>query len=305
MPPVSELLFHFDPWDKRFQVVFLEIFLFQFQWVSTLLLLAGLGSLLPYLRRLRRRTAMPEASRAILFLSLVFLCALYVLTRAIPYNNLRYFLSLSVLLIPLSFAAMRRLFPSPDILSGVMAGLAALSFVSLYRSGDPVSAALLGTMPFGQHALYRVKEAAFDGCCGFGRDQLVYNLEHVKFVELQEKALRMLNPTPDTIVVFDPPALFFLPESLDPKTHRLARLGAGIRPHYMVVDEVLALDPPPQYVYMIEYPYTDNSIMREKLLWKYAITDTEPVEIDGYTMPVSMAQLKPTPPDARSTTPPS
>src|SRR4029077_13952844 len=125
------------------------------------------------------------------------------LTRYETYLNVRYLLPIAALLI-LSFAVGFLILCARPFVRVVVLGFAFLLVLgSAFRTIDPVSRALWGTFPFGRHPLLALTSWNNE-CCGFSRDQLVYNLEYLQFDRIETLIFRDLRPNTTTTFVAHP-----------------------------------------------------------------------------------------------------
>ena len=111
-----------------------------------------------------------------------------------------------LLLIP-AYAALIRLGFGPRGRRTVLVAAGALTLVSAVRTVDPVSRSLYGTFAVGEHRMLRMTSITGE-CCGYGRDQLVYNLEFASLQRAVRMALTSVAPavssTADSVVVVVP-----------------------------------------------------------------------------------------------------
>jgi hypothetical protein len=122
----------------------------------------------------------------------------------------------------------------------VLATVAVLLAASATRTIDPVSRRLWGTFRFGEHELLRATSMTRE-CCGYGRDQLVYNLQFTAFAEAQDALYAQLRPGLATAFVVQDYANLHTIGLLDARTGRrtLRRAGViqpGIVPASMVIN---------------------------------------------------------------------
>ena len=278
----SEILFKFDPFDKKFHIFLAEIFLFQFGWMlSFFLFFASVVGMLRT-RLFFKLGSFGPTHRRVLMLSLLFVTALYFLTRAMPYNNLRYLLPLYPMLIVLSLVSLRYVMRDLRAATGIVVLIIAFALTGLFRSTDPVMQMVLGTVKFGDHVIYPMARVVRDGCCGYGRDQQFYNLEYVKLIELQQEVLKTFAFTPETFVVIHPDILFWFPDSIDPKTRELLPFTEGLKPRYLRAEELLDQEELPEHIYYVQYPFFDNTRATKLLRERYETVKASHPEIDGY-----------------------
>jgi hypothetical protein len=158
-------VFHYD---DRVRAALLFGWVLNFQWVATLLLLAFAA-----LAHRRRALIPPPDRRHTLLLALLMsgtLCHYALL----PAHSPRYLLPFYGVFLLLLFQLLTVAAVSGRSRITLLVMILGLSFPALYRSIDPVTSWQFGTFRFGKHDMYRMTSIA-RGCCGYGRDQLVYN----------------------------------------------------------------------------------------------------------------------------------
>lgn len=179
-----------------------------FGWILALLLVAD--ALIGFARKIRRRPPRAlvgvDRERLVLLIALLVVGS-YGLTRFTTFGNPRYFLIPRVLLLVPTYASLLRLGFGPRARRLILATTAGLTMVSAVRTVDPMSRYVYGTFAVGEHRLLRMTSITGE-CCGFGRDQLVYNLEFGWLQRAAEAALRSVVPATsaatDSLVVVVP-----------------------------------------------------------------------------------------------------
>ena len=284
----------FNPYRQVFpsdftsvQDVFLmmqDIFLLNFLWVSSLFIVAASGI---FLRRWFFR--LPDASRfgdsesrVFVFILSVFVLSFLVLSTCLPTHNLRYFVVLYPLALFLLFFSLHFLRMRPMMQLSVLGIVAFLNLVSVFRSIDPLSHALYGTFQIGDHRMLAMAPIHHE-CCGYGRDQLVYNLEFVMLSKLQDAFFRHIRVDAKTVIATDPDVWRgFNSGAVDPVTFRRTATG-GILPTY--VNPYALPTPLPERLLFVEYPNFDSTQALETLLVHYDIETEEAIRISGYELP--------------------
>jgi len=151
------------------------IFVLNCMWIPALVLL-GYFTIWCARRLILALPARAPHDPAFEFVATVFVLELVLLTRFRTFTNVRYYLPVFPWLLLLSARAFLA-FGLPRPLRLIGQGVILLTVgASNFRSFDPVSAQLFGSMKFGDHRLFRITSLTRE-CCGLGRDQLVYNLE--------------------------------------------------------------------------------------------------------------------------------
>ena len=194
------------------------IFVLNCMWIPALILFAQLGV---WLVR-RALLALPPTLRqdpAFEFAVAVFILEVLLLTRFRTFTNVRYYLPVFPWMVLLAARALVQLGSSRPLRVAVQGvTLCALGW-SNFRSFDPVSAEIFGTMRFGEHRLFRITSLTKE-CCGLGRDQLVYNFEFTELDFLFRKALPFVLASKEHRVAVNPESDWKLFDSVEPKSFR-------------------------------------------------------------------------------------
>ena len=281
--------------DNRFYYMFLEFFTLQFLWIPSLIIA---GAAVMYLIKYRlsflrlRSLSLPAAN--MLFLALFLFCGIYLFTRGVFMNNLRYMLLLFPIEILLFAVSLRFVVKEKSLVTGYLLLVIIFNFYALFRSNDPVSQKLVGTFPFGSHKMYSMSSVTQDECCGLGRDQLVYNLEHLKLIDLQEKVYQWIRPNADTYIAMNDAAHWCFSDVLDNKTFRFTEDQNGIHPRFVTVKDILESDTGlPETVFFINFPNFDNADDLTDLHSDYDLVKFQNFDIDGYRMQAYKFHLRP------------
>ena len=213
-----------DPFERSALAL---IFVVGFLWIPTVIV--AVDALLGAVRLGRRQAArvMPGASPDVVAFVLATTAALtWLLTRYETFSNARYYLPLYPLLLVAACCALVRLGAPRWLREVVLAAMALLLAASATRTIDPVSRRLWGTFRFGDHELLHVTSITGE-CCGYGRDQLAYNLQFTGVAEVQDALYRRIRPSDSTVFVMHDRANLYTVGPLDPRTHRrtLRRVG--------------------------------------------------------------------------------
>jgi len=229
--------------------------------------------------------AVPGANESVaMFLLLVAVATGYALTRFTTYGHTRYFLPVYALALFPFYTALLRLGVPASGRRAVIALYAGALALSSIRSVDPLSRRLYGTFPFGEHRLLRMTRITGE-CCGFGQDQLVYNLE---FTNIQILTQRALTPTAagsaPVIVVPDSTSWIFLdpPNSggrlLENRTWK--RPGARVYEHRQLVRGSYR----PDSLLYLGLPYGNNERAIRELSAFYDFRDEQRYTRAGYAV---------------------
>ncbi|MGB7219222.1 MAG: hypothetical protein WBD07_10485 [Vicinamibacterales bacterium] len=265
---------------------FTGLLILNFMWVPTIVIATDLA--LGTVARLRGRAdpALLSSSgpnRAIVYGTLL---AMLILTRHKTFSNFRYFLTLYPLLIGVfAVAAATRVGWRPARL-GLIGAVVVLFAASNFRTIDPVSRAAFGTWPFGTHDLIDVT-ATTGECCGHGRDQLVYNFEFVHVASLQDRALRAIRPTADTVLSMDHEANWLTIGRVDPITFsRTLRRSGTIEPRVLDTRALAMAASLPDQIFYFAYENVENESSLAWLRERYDVTGEFDFDERGYRLRV-------------------
>jgi hypothetical protein len=280
--------------DAKFQAALLAIFVLNFAWVSTLIIAWGA---IRGVWRWVNGTASDDAgtpSRTIrLFVVALFLSTLFLLTRYDTPLNIRYFLPVFPLTLLILVVALRRLVSRPGLRIAILLFVSVLNVSSLYETRDPVSRRLFGTFRFGRHELLSMTSRTQE-CCGFGRDQLAYNLQFTGFHAATEAAFQVMRPSPEEIFTGEPYAMDWFPVGrLDRVTYRRTLRKEGSFEVKVMDPLELLRDPlPPERVQYLAFPNFPNTDLLLEFSRKYELVDIRRFERNGYELPVLTMRRK-------------
>jgi len=197
-------------YDPTIFSAFYAIFILNFQWVVALTMIVGIAAVYVK-RRSGQKTQYPFNNRDIMFVLLLMVSLSYVLSRYPHFLNIRYY----ILVFPLSVLVCLLTLQAANLpyWRVVMAGLLPLLFISCFYTIDPVSRALMGTFNFGRYQLLNMTSRTGE-CCGYGRDQLIYNLQHTELQTLLNKFARQVKLGRSDAIVADKEADFIVYERL-------------------------------------------------------------------------------------------
>jgi len=264
------------------------IWIINFNWVLTAVIIAALLKLVFDILRHRRKLPEGIDPAAAGILGLIFLAAVYALTRFPTYTNLRYLLPVYPLFLFVFAVALRSVAGARSIRLGGLAIVFALLLVSVFRTVDPVSKAMYGTFPFGKHPLLKMTSLTRE-CCGYGRDQLGYNLEYVHFGTIQNRVFEAVRPTNATTFVFDGMVDWFIHGQLDSRTYRRTlRYDDPILPRYRKTLLCLASHTPATKIYYLAYPNADNTTDFRALAGDYTVDEFDRVSEGGYELMIAL-----------------
>ena len=276
---ILRVLLSVDLGHPVFRAQLAGVFVLQFAWVLALAAAWRWGG---KLWGLFRRVPSGEAPDLV-FLDLLFFATLFALTRFRTFLNVRYFLPLYPLLLLCAAAALRRL-PTWRR-DALVVALSCAFLLSNFRTVDPVSRGLWGTFRFGEHALLRMTSLTGE-CCGEGRDQLVYNLEHTQLHRLQDLAYAALRPGPGRELAANVRAEWFLTGPLEPLTFART-LAPGLPERQVLTLEQVQRGLQPRTLLFLRYPNFADNAAQEALLGRwYAPGEVRRFARGGYALEV-------------------
>lgn len=279
-------LFTFDL-DRPFLANLVVMFVLQFQWVVTLWVLAW-GARWLWLRRRPAASNPGDHARRmdLAFFAVLFLYALFVLTRYKTYLNARYLLPLFPVWLLIAYASLRALWARRQLIRKALLSLAAgLFLASVFFTVDPVSRAIFGTFPFGRHELLAMTSLTNE-YAGLGRDQLVYNLQYLWIGRLEDRFFADVRPTADSSILMHFEAHWYVAGPLDPDTcQRTMRTEGAVTPQYQrVLDIQLGRIRPETLWYLVFPNFADHGPELEFLSSQYDVVEERTYEEDGYAL---------------------
>lgn len=255
------------------------IFVVNFQWVTSAVI-AGVGLPILIFMAVKKRGSWNKEKA---FVILSFLISAYGLTRYPHYLNIRYYMIVFPLMILTFIFCIDKLSPRLRVLILIL--ITSATFASNFKTIDFVSKNIFGTFKFGDHKLLKMTSITGE-CCGFGRDQLIYNLEHTQIHYLYSRFAKdiRLNPR-DAIIryyLMDFGVTGYLnKETLERTTNPQ---GAFYFPHFFDASEYLSSPARPSIgrVFYIDFANAsdENHIERQKKL--LSVKGLFEVENSGY-----------------------
>jgi hypothetical protein len=211
-----------------------------FSWILTL------GVLAAGLSRVRRARQSGEPVAAVIrstpptvrFVIVLTVGLGYALTRFSTFTNPRYLLPVVPLLLVLFVGALGYLGLRVRARELAIGGIAALMAVSAIRTVDPVSRLVFRTFLVGEHRMLWMTSITGE-CCGYGRDQLVYNLEFTNIARAADDALAATRPGDSTLIVVPDLTNWHVVPLIDARTgRRTLDASVGISPPVTETDSV-------------------------------------------------------------------
>lgn len=277
------------PWwniDKIPLSYFLGIFVINFNWILTIIILLGL---IKYF--LSWKVRQREERGRIGFFILEFLGVVFIVTFFKTFTNLRYFLPVYPLMIILTYFCLSEIIRSRILRQGIITGLIILFFSANFSTFDPVSKKIYGIFKFGSHEMLKMTSISNE-CCGYGRDQLVYNFEYLNIAKLLDKIFMDLKPSKETAFAYQlmgGPLIF---PKIDNVTH-LRTLRSQKAFDSRIVNWNIDLFPQkPDKINFIEFPNAEAKGEINKYLDDYEIKSEKLYENRGYKIKVYLLELK-------------
>jgi hypothetical protein len=258
-----------------------DIFILNYQWLYTAIVIAA--ALRELVRRTKGRPENPVAPGVALFLSLMLVALVYAVSRYRDFNNVRYVLIVSPVLIALFYRALLSVFRRQRHRQWFLGLTALLVFLSNFRTIDVVSKGVFGTFPFGSHALLDMPSIIG----GPKLDCLVYNLESLEFGYLLRDMMRDVRPRPGAVFFIGKPTYFF-PPKVDARSYALTRDPSHALP-LSILDRAADasqdalrqhLGGAERFFYMA-FPNVDNDLL-QLLQKEYAVVREKRYERAGY-----------------------
>jgi hypothetical protein len=273
--------------DPAFHQYLAGIFATHFQWMAALVVAPYLATALARrLLLLPDADASSDAARGRTFAAVTFVATLYLLTRYHTYADPRYWMPVYPALLLVLAPAMEWAVRAAIVRRVALGAFILLVALSNFATFDPVAKRVLGTFPFGRHRMLAMTSIS-DECCGFGRDQLVYNLEALEIHYALSRVFARIRPTDATEIAVAPEADWFTLGPLDPATFErtLSREGA-ILPRYHDLEEVAERPEPPAELYFVSMPNIECRRCTRWLSTHYGAVEKYRVGHDGYEMDV-------------------
>jgi hypothetical protein len=227
--------------------------------------------------------------RRTLFLAVLLLGSAYGLTRYETFVNVRYLLPIYPFLIVLWYLPLTVLSGESRARSVCLAlGLVWIA-AGIYRTTDPVSKRVWGTFDFGEHKILSLTSLTGE-CCGFGRDQLPYNLEFLKFGEIQGDIFAWLRPEVTTAMVANRRA--DRTGRVTPDGRRTLRLDDTLTIRFVTPENIERRLRRPEIVYFFAFPNFSNDADLDRLQQSYRIESIRHFRRQGYEIPVYVLRAK-------------
>jgi hypothetical protein len=200
--------------DRTMQSFLFDMFGLNFQWLFTVVIVGAIA-----VRLARPSDHDPShmyQPRLGLLAALSMIGLAYITTRYRGYNNARYVLLMSPVLVATFYGSLLWLVKNGAIRSFYLGLCAALVLISNFRTVDPLSKSIFGTFDFGSHRLLDMPSIVG----GLRLDSLVYNLEFLQLEYLYAEMIRDLRPPVGAVILMGN-AVYNFPPDVDGRSYTL------------------------------------------------------------------------------------
>jgi hypothetical protein len=266
--------------------------LLQFTWVPTALIVAHLGLCA---RAALSRAPVPH-SRVEIFVWLLAGFVFVASTMFPTFVNPRYFHPLAPLLLLCFASALGALRPPrAAVRAGALVAVAGLFLVSAFRTVDPLSRAVFGTFAFGEREMLSINSITHE-CCGFGRDQMVYNLEFTQLHRLLDEAYARFPLEPGARYAAASLADWHVMGRIDERSRRrTVDRRDSFAPRLCSGDSVALAAIRPRKLYFLDFPFVRPDRDLRMLEQAYDVTGVHRIERGGYRLRMLEMQRRPGP----------
>lgn len=266
---------------------FLGIFVLNFNWILTIFMVLGFIEVF----FLKVKSSSFYLKHIFTALYLVFILSYILLTFIRTFTNVRYFLPLYGLMIILFYVGIRSIMKTNLVRHLSLLVVFLIFFMSNFNTFDTLSKKIWGTFRFGDHDLLKMTSITGE-CCGYGRDQLVYNLEYIYFSRLQDKFYEDVKLTSHDAIAYHPIDAPEIIGRIEVKNHRRTARIAGAFEPYVVTYLFPSLTVKPDRIYYLAFPNVDNKETLGYYLTYYQVEKVTTYEEDGYALNVYNLKLK-------------
>lgn len=280
---------------------FILIFIANFNWILTYFLILGIILSVFKIVRKRRGDSYKEDIKYlnIIFLYTIFFVMTLVMISYKTFSNPRYFLPLYPFLIILFYFGIHVFIQKRIIRNFLLLSIISLFFISCFKTIDPISQKIYGTFRFGNHDILDMTSITGE-CCGYGRDQLVYNLEYTHLHYLLNDLLQSIRPLKKDAFAYNLRAGPFLFPVWDKSGFSRTVSHKNIDAVY-IINWYSYLYNKPKIIYYIEMPNTDNAnylrwyetrMYSPSLKLRYTLVKEMNFDDDGYSLKVYKLKYK-------------
>ena len=301
--PVSQMLLDFNIFEPSFRTYLANVFILQFNWIFTSAIIIGIVIIAVKVgcnkvcgKISENTVSLQESKKDLwiepnLFVALLLIGTLYLLTRHRPFNHVRYLLcAFPMFLFVFHSISIKSLIP--QIRRSIIWFCIYLFAFSSFSTFDPISKYLTGTFNFGNHSLLNMSSAFFVPnevhAADFNRDELVYNLEYTKMLDLTETIFSDIKLDGKLTIMGSVGSRFFWPGLVNNTSRRrTARRYDVFKPHYFEdVSEFSHVVDKPQKLYYIEFPNMLSNSQLALLMEWYDYRNTKEYILNGYKLRV-------------------
>ena len=283
-----QIFLTFDLGAGHFGAYIADLFVLNFSWIMTLVIAGWLCTIVIAIVRQRSQNLnVALQSYRTLFVVLLTPLVLYVITRYPTFNNARYLLPAIPLIVIAFGAAVVSLVARRRNQVALLGLVFVTQVLSMWQTTDPLSRFLFGTWNFGTNPMLAMTSPTNE-CCGYGRDQLIYNLQFTHFATIQDAVFQRVHATEKTVFAMAPNADWHLQGQIQEKTlKRTLRTTDVIVTPPITMARLARGASVPATMFYIAYPNVDNEY--DLKLYSYFYEIAPPIFVDdgnGYELPV-------------------
>jgi len=289
---VMHTLLDFNLADSGIRSFLSNIFIINFNWLLTLVVAVFLfHRAWRWMFGLEKNPLHGINKRDLIFLILALLGLIYITTRIRYWNNPRYVLAVFPVFIPLAFYCLIDLVRSAKIRASLLGIALGLIMIANITTIDPVSRAVYGTIPFGEHQWLNM--TSMIGPPWLRRDQQAYNLEFLELHYATTEAWKDIEPPANAVILAGPMADFYVSNRIMPGTfHPTLRLE-GSQP-LRVLDQLEQMKPEnitahlgdQPFIWYMKFPNLDDEQFLPVLTSNYELLSKNKYGRRGYTIDV-------------------
>ena len=277
-------MFKFNPTSNFFKSQFSSIYLINFNWVLVLFVFVAVIMQLVnfFLKKKNMGIKHPEK----FYIYILIISITWFLTRVEYFNNPRYMLPVLPLFILLFSESIIIVSKKKWLRVSILVACLVLLYISSFLTFDPIAKSIFGVFKFGNHEILNMTSIT-GKCCGYGRDQLVYNFEFTQFHYFTEQIVNEIGMDKNYSSHQLAWILFQFNNITKKRTLKnenlyIVRLS---NPENVLAENI-------SEIYYINYPYIDNSNEIEKLSNQYDKRIIRSIK-NGYWIDIYHFVLKP------------
>lgn len=297
--PKSVLTSPFSSWvvSRLPYSYLLTVFVINFNWILTLFIFFGIMIFVCHLsKHIKSQHQVTYLSNQI-YIMLIFPLTAIFLTLYKTFTNPRYFLSIYAMMIIVFSLSIIWVIPFKKPRRLLLVVIVGIFLVANFRTLDPISMAVYGTFQFGKHKMLKMTGITGE-CCGYGRDQIVYNLEYTQIHYILNQIFTDLKPDENTAIVFSDQEGPYVTARIDKTTYnRTMKSNNAIdlsKLDYKLVwsFDTLELLQRPSTLFFIDFPNVYSQLSLAYYLQYYDKLSEKTYERMGYSMKVYTLELK-------------